>query len=138
MVRLSVRLELISNSTAGGTIHVTRQTLSNLFKGHTALSADMAIRFEKACGVKAGTSMRMQATNDGAGARGRERGGGGEGAGARTRSNGSSPNSSCACRERSSPNLPYRSIPTTGSTMAPFPVRNSWPSEKVRSARPVT
>ncbi|MCA6255923.1 MAG: helix-turn-helix domain-containing protein [Phenylobacterium sp.] len=77
MVRLSVRLELISNSTAGGTIHVTRQTLSNLFKGHTALSADMAIRFEKACGVKAGTSMRMQATNDGAGARGRERGGGG-------------------------------------------------------------
>ncbi|MCA3753872.1 MAG: helix-turn-helix domain-containing protein [Phenylobacterium sp.] len=74
MVRLSVRLELISNSTAGGTNHVTRQTLSNLFKGHTALSADMAIRFEKACGVKAGTSMRMQATNDGAGARGRGRG----------------------------------------------------------------
>ena len=28
--------------------HVTRQTLSNLFNGHTALSADMAIRFEKA------------------------------------------------------------------------------------------
>ena len=32
--------------------HVTRQTLSNLFNGHTALSADMAIRFEKAFGTK--------------------------------------------------------------------------------------
>jgi addiction module HigA family antidote len=40
--------------------HVTRQTLSNLFNGHTALSADMAIRFEKAFGVKADTLMRMQ------------------------------------------------------------------------------
>ena len=49
--------------------HVTRQTLSNLFNGHTALSADMAIRFEKAFGVKADTLMRMQTTFDMAQAR---------------------------------------------------------------------
>lgn len=44
--------------------HVTRQTLSNLFNGHTALSAEMAIRFEKAFGVKADTLMHMQTTYD--------------------------------------------------------------------------
>ncbi len=44
--------------------HVTRQTLSNLFNGHTALSAEMAIRFEKAFGVKADTLMRMQTAYD--------------------------------------------------------------------------
>ena len=46
--------------------HVTRQTLSNLFNGHTALSADM-----KAFGVKADTLMRMQTTFDLAKARAR-------------------------------------------------------------------
>lgn len=51
--------------------HLTRQTLSNLFNGHTALSADMAIRFEKAFGVKADTLMRMQTTYDMALARAR-------------------------------------------------------------------
>jgi addiction module HigA family antidote len=51
--------------------HVTRQTLSNLFNGHTALSAVMAIRFEKAFGVKADTLMRMQTTYDMAQARAR-------------------------------------------------------------------
>jgi antitoxin HigA-1 len=49
--------------------HVTRQTLSNLFNGHTALSADMAIRFEKAFGIRADTLMRMQANYDMAQAR---------------------------------------------------------------------
>ena len=44
--------------------HVTRQTLSNLFNGHTALSAEMAIRFEKAFGIKADTLMRMQTSYD--------------------------------------------------------------------------
>lgn len=39
---------------------VTRQALSNLLHGHSALTADMAIRFEKAFGVKADTLMRMQ------------------------------------------------------------------------------
>lgn len=40
--------------------HVSRQALSNLFNGRAALSAEMAIRFEKAFGVKADTLMRMQ------------------------------------------------------------------------------
>ena len=49
--------------------HVTRQTLSNLLNGHTGLSADMAIRFEKAFGIKADTLMRMQTSFDMAQAR---------------------------------------------------------------------
>lgn len=40
---------------------VSRQALSTLLNGHSALSADMAIRFEKAFGVKAETLLRMQA-----------------------------------------------------------------------------
>lgn len=44
--------------------HVARQTLSNLFNGHTALSAVMAIRFEKAFNVKAETLMNMQIAYD--------------------------------------------------------------------------
>ncbi len=43
---------------------VTRQTLSNLFNGRMALSAAMAIRFEKAFGVRADTLMRMQVAYD--------------------------------------------------------------------------
>jgi addiction module HigA family antidote len=43
---------------------VSRQALSNLFKGEAALTADMAIRFEKAFGVKADTMLRMQITYD--------------------------------------------------------------------------
>ncbi len=44
--------------------HVTRQTLSNLFNGHTELSVEMAIRFEKAFGVKADTLIRMKTVHD--------------------------------------------------------------------------
>lgn len=51
--------------------HVTRQTLSNLLNGHTGLSAEMAIRFEKAFGINADTLMRMQTTFDMAQARAR-------------------------------------------------------------------
>jgi antitoxin HigA-1 len=40
---------------------VTRQAMSNLLNGHASLSAEMAIRFEKAFGVRADTMMRMQA-----------------------------------------------------------------------------
>ena len=41
---------------------VSRQALSNLLNGNANLSADMAIRFEKAFGVKADTLLRMQTT----------------------------------------------------------------------------
>lgn len=43
---------------------VSRQALSNLFNARAALSADMAIRFEKAFGVKAETLLRMQLAYD--------------------------------------------------------------------------
>jgi addiction module HigA family antidote len=39
---------------------VSRQALSTLLNGRANLSADMAIRFEKAFGIKADTLMRMQ------------------------------------------------------------------------------
>lgn len=39
---------------------VSRQALSTLLNGNSNLSADMAIRFEKAFGVKADTLLRMQ------------------------------------------------------------------------------
>ena len=45
-------------------LHVTRPALSNLLNGHAGLSADMAIRFEKAFGISADTLMRMQTAYD--------------------------------------------------------------------------
>ena len=39
---------------------VTRQAMSNLLNARAGLSAEMAIRFEKAFGVKADTLLRMQ------------------------------------------------------------------------------
>lgn len=52
---------------------VSRQALSMLLNGNASLSADMAIRFEKAFGVKADTLLCMQATHDLAQARAHER-----------------------------------------------------------------
>ncbi len=53
-------------------LHVTRQAASNLLNGHAGLSAEMAIRFEKAFGLKADTLLRMQAAHALAEARTRE------------------------------------------------------------------
>jgi antitoxin HigA-1 len=61
----------VSINRLAASFRVTRQTLSNLFNGHTALTADMAIRFEKAFGVRADTLMRMQTAYDLAKARAR-------------------------------------------------------------------
>lgn len=47
-----------------GHLGVSRQALSNLLNGHGGLSADMALRFEKAFGVKADTLLRMQLAYD--------------------------------------------------------------------------
>jgi addiction module HigA family antidote len=55
-------------------LRVTRQAASNLLNGNAGLSAEMAIRFEKAFGVKADTLMRMQAAHELAEARRREDG----------------------------------------------------------------
>ena len=53
-------------------LHVTRQTASNLLNGNAGLSAEMAIRFEKAFGLRSDTLMRMQAAHELAEARRRE------------------------------------------------------------------
>jgi addiction module HigA family antidote len=51
---------------------VSRQAMTSLLNGHAGLSADMAIRFEKAFGVKADTLLRMQTTYELTQARARE------------------------------------------------------------------
>jgi addiction module HigA family antidote len=45
-------------------LDVARQSMSKLLNGRQGLSADMAIRFEKAFGLKADTLMRMQAAHE--------------------------------------------------------------------------
>jgi antitoxin HigA-1 len=52
---------------------VSRQSLSALLNANAGVSADMAIRFEKAFGVKADTLLRMQTAYDLAQARAHER-----------------------------------------------------------------
>jgi addiction module HigA family antidote len=49
---------------AAAKLHVTRQAMSNLLGGRAGLSAEMAIRFEKAFGLSADTLMRIQAAHD--------------------------------------------------------------------------
>lgn len=61
----------VSINRLAAAFHVTRQTLSNLFNGHTSLTADMAIKFEKAFAINADTLMRMQTAYDLAQARAR-------------------------------------------------------------------
>jgi antitoxin HigA-1 len=45
-------------------LHVTRQAMSNLLNGNSGLSAEMAIRFEKAFEISADTLLRMQVAHD--------------------------------------------------------------------------
>ena len=69
-------VEPTGSYTVGGLaahLGVTRQALSALFNGNAGLSANMALRFEKAYGVKADTLLRMQAAHDLAQARAHEK-----------------------------------------------------------------
>lgn len=52
---------------------VSRQALNTLLNGRAGLTAEMAIRFEKAFGLKADTLCRMQTAHELAQARGREK-----------------------------------------------------------------
>jgi addiction module HigA family antidote len=66
---LSVRhdcLEPLGLSVAEGAkvLGVSRQALNNLVKGHAGISAEMAIRLDKAFGGGADTWLRMQAAYD--------------------------------------------------------------------------
>ena len=51
---------------------VSRQSMSKLLNGRQGLSAEMAIRFEKAFGLKADTLMQMQSAHELAEARAHE------------------------------------------------------------------
>lgn len=55
-----------------GHLDVARQSMSKRLNGRQGLSADMAIRFEKAFGLKAETLMRMEAAHELAEARAHE------------------------------------------------------------------
>src|SRR5580704_3173950 len=72
-----IRTEIIepaglSVTAAAIALHVSRPALSSLLNGKADLSGDMALRIEKAFGVKMDTLMRMQASYDIAQTRKRE------------------------------------------------------------------
>lgn len=54
----------LTQSDAAERMVVTRVALSNLLNGKSALSPEMAIRFEQGFGVSAKTLLRMQAAHD--------------------------------------------------------------------------
>ena len=73
-----IRTEIIppaglSVTAAAAALQVSRPALSNLLNGKAALSGDMALRIEKAFGVKMDTLMRMQSSYYIAQARKREK-----------------------------------------------------------------
>jgi addiction module HigA family antidote len=64
-----IRTEIIqpaglSVTTAAAALQVSRPALSSLLNGNADLSGNMALRIEKAFGVKMDTLMRMQASYD--------------------------------------------------------------------------
>ncbi|HEY6344934.1 MAG TPA: HigA family addiction module antitoxin [Bryobacteraceae bacterium] len=58
---------------AAAVLHVSRPALSSLLNGRADLSGEMALRIEKAFGVRMDTLMRMQSNYDIAKTRSRER-----------------------------------------------------------------
>jgi addiction module HigA family antidote len=64
---------MMEEGAARGGLQVSRPALSSLLNGKAGLSGDMALRIEKAFGVKMDTLMRMQASYDIARTRKRER-----------------------------------------------------------------
>jgi len=73
-----IRTEIIqpaglSVTAAAAVLRVSRPALSSLLNGRTDLSGDMALRIEKAFGVKMDTLMRMQVAFDIAQTRKREK-----------------------------------------------------------------
>ncbi len=73
-----IRTEIIqpaglSVTAAAAALHVSRPALSSMLNGNANLSGDMALRIEKAFGVKMDTLMRMQASYDIAETRKREK-----------------------------------------------------------------
>ena len=71
-VREIIAGHYLNVSSAARVLGVTRQTLSMLINQHGGLSSDMALRIEKAFGVKMDTLLRMQTAWEIAEARKRE------------------------------------------------------------------
>jgi addiction module HigA family antidote len=63
----------LSVTAAAEALHVSRPALSNLLNGRADLSGEMALRIEKAFGVRMDTLMRMQSAYDIAQTRKREK-----------------------------------------------------------------
>ena len=63
----------LSVTAAAAALRVSRPALSSLLNGNSDLSGDMALRIEKAFGVKMDTLMRMQGSYDIAQTRKREK-----------------------------------------------------------------
>ena len=63
----------LSVTAAAAALQVARPTLSSLLNGKADLSGDMALRIEKAFGVRMNTLMRVQASYDIARTRKREK-----------------------------------------------------------------
>lgn len=63
----------VSVTALADALQVTRQAASNVLNGNAGLSAEMAIRFEKAFDIRADTLVRMQAAHDLAEARAHEK-----------------------------------------------------------------
>jgi addiction module HigA family antidote len=73
-----IRTEIIepaglSVTAAAAALHVSRPALSSLLNGRAELSGEMALRIEKAFGVKMDTLMRMQSAYEIAQTRKREK-----------------------------------------------------------------
>jgi len=71
-----IRTEIIEPTgltVTAAALHVSRPALSSLLNGKAALSGDMALRIEKAFGVKMETLMRMQSAYEIAETRKREK-----------------------------------------------------------------
>ena len=72
-----IRTEIIESAglsvTAAAALRVSRPALSSLLNGKAGLSGEMALRVEKAFGVKMDTLMRMQVSYDIARTRKREK-----------------------------------------------------------------
>ncbi|MGI8991386.1 MAG: HigA family addiction module antitoxin [Bryobacteraceae bacterium] len=54
----------LSVAEAAKTMRIARQQLHNVMRGRSAVSPEMALRFEKACGGSADMWLRMQAAYD--------------------------------------------------------------------------
>jgi addiction module HigA family antidote len=76
VTRVSGRVSLATGNylnNAAAALQVSRPAVSSLLNGKADLSGDMALRIEKAFGVKMDTLMRMQSAYDIARARKREK-----------------------------------------------------------------